>query len=294
MDPKLGPLMHLRYDRNGMTLVDLRPLTLGEILDRTFTLFRRHFVLWIGITAIPQLIALAFQLLRTFAVGPGTAAVTSLTLILVSLAVFLIAYVASLFAQGATFFAVGDLYLSRPVSVANCLRRAWSEIGTVFAVGLLNGLAILAGAIALIIPGIYIGCRLIVSVPAALIEQRGPSEALGRSWRLTKDNAGRAFVMVLLYLVIVFAAVMIVQAPFMIAIAFSKGNYAMLQLWTVLMQVGNALVNIVVSPILLIATSIFYFDLRVRKEAFDLQFMMDPTSERMTPPGAGSVPSILP
>ncbi len=31
-----------------MTGLDLRPLTLGEILDRTFSLYRRHIVLFLG------------------------------------------------------------------------------------------------------------------------------------------------------------------------------------------------------------------------------------------------------
>jgi len=250
-------------------------------------------VLWIGITAIPQLIALAFQLSRTFVIGSAGWAGTSIQIILLSIVAILIAYIASLFAQAATFLAVTDLYLSRPASVANCLRRALSEIGTVFGVGFLTGLAILAGLIALIVPGIYIGCRLIVGVPAAIVEQRSPSDAVGRSWRLTSGNAGRAFVMVLLYLVLAVAATTIVQAPFLIAVAFYRNNYSMLQVWTACMQVASTLVNIVVSPIILIATSIFYFDLRVRKEAFDLQFMMDPASERITPPSAGTVPSIL-
>jgi membrane-anchored glycerophosphoryl diester phosphodiesterase (GDPDase) len=157
----------------------------------------------------------------------------------------------------------------------------------------LNVLAVLAGCIALVIPGIWIACRLIVSVPAALIEQRGPSEALGRSWRLTKDHAGRAFVLLLIYIVISMAAALVFQVPFTIASIAYRNNFAMLQFWTALTQVGDTIINIVVSPILLIATSVFYFDLRVRKEGFDLQFMLDPTSERITPPGTGSVPSIL-
>ena len=279
-----------------MALVDLRPLTLGEILDRTFTLFRRYFLLWIGITALPELVSLAFQLIRTFAASTGRAEAgigISMEFVGLSILVFLVAYVASLFAQGATFLAVSDLYLSRPVSVSDCLRRAWREIGTVFGVGLLTGLAILAGFIALVIPGIYICCRLIVSVPAALVEQRSPSDALSRSWRLTSGNFVRAFAMVLLYCVIAIAAAMVVQLPFLIASVVFKNDPAMLRVWTALTLVGDTLVNIVVTPILLIATSIFYFDLRVRKEAFDLQFMMDPNSARTTPPGAGSVPSIL-
>ena len=56
-----------------MTGLDLRPLTLGEILDRAFLLYRRHFLLFIGITAIPQMFGLAFGLIQIFAFGPTTA-----------------------------------------------------------------------------------------------------------------------------------------------------------------------------------------------------------------------------
>jgi hypothetical protein len=49
------------------------------------------------------------------------------------------------------------------------------------------------------------------------------------------------------------------------------------------MQVGNFVAGVLVTPVLTIASSIFYFDLRVRKEAFDLQLMMNPL--------AGGVPA---
>jgi hypothetical protein len=39
--------------------VDLRPLSIGEMLDRTFSLYRRNFVLFVGITALPNLLILA-------------------------------------------------------------------------------------------------------------------------------------------------------------------------------------------------------------------------------------------
>ena len=43
----------------------LRPLSLGEILDRTFSLYRRHFLLFVGITAIPHLLILVLNLWQT-------------------------------------------------------------------------------------------------------------------------------------------------------------------------------------------------------------------------------------
>src|SRR5579875_2961080 len=137
-----------------MTNLDLRPLSLGEILDRTFTLYRRNFMLFVGITAIPQLLALAIGLGRTLAIGPtGATSLASLVLLPVERIVVVIV---SLYSQAACFLAVTDLYLGRSVAASDCLRRALGQIGTVFLVGLLTGLAVLGGAIFLIIPGIWI------------------------------------------------------------------------------------------------------------------------------------------
>ena len=47
-----------------MTNSDLRPLSVGEILDRTFSLYRQHFVSIVGIAALPQLAILAINLGR--------------------------------------------------------------------------------------------------------------------------------------------------------------------------------------------------------------------------------------
>src|SRR5580692_898851 len=40
----------------------LRPMTLGEILDRTFEIYRKQFLLFVGIAAPPSLVLLALQL----------------------------------------------------------------------------------------------------------------------------------------------------------------------------------------------------------------------------------------
>ncbi len=49
---------------------------------------------------------------------------------------------------------------------------------------------------------------------------------------------------------------------------------ALLGLWTALYQVGSFIATTLVTPISTIALTVFYYDLRVRKEAFDLQMMM--------------------
>ena len=45
-----------------MNSLELRPLSIGDILDRTFTLYRNHFLLFVALAGIPRLPALAFGL----------------------------------------------------------------------------------------------------------------------------------------------------------------------------------------------------------------------------------------
>jgi hypothetical protein len=45
----------------------LRPQSLGQILDETFNIYRKHFVLFLTISAIPNLIVLVLQLGSSFA-----------------------------------------------------------------------------------------------------------------------------------------------------------------------------------------------------------------------------------
>jgi hypothetical protein len=265
-------------------------LSVGEILDRTFTLYRRNFLLFFGITAIPYMLNLVLNLVRllyfrdfTSAGIKGAGATATLSgsyflMMLIAAAVGLVVY---LFSQGATILAVTELYLGRTTSMASALGRVWDELGTLFGVVVLNGLAVGVGLILLVIPGLYMMCRLLVCVPAALVENLGPRESLSRSFDLTRDNAGRAFLLFLVYMCLVFAGGTL-TGLLLLPVAVSHQDPSVMRLWGSLSLVAQTLINSLVSPIFLIACAVFYFDLRIRKEAFDLQFMMNPDSEHVT------------
>jgi|SRR5579884_1438157 len=282
-----------------MTDLTLRPLTLGEILDRSFSLYRRNFALFVGIAGIPQVITLIFNVFNTanrMVVGLSATQLgstpTSGMGVVMALVYLVLVTTAYLFSQGGTILAVSDLYLGRPTSISESLKKVWDEFGFLFGVVWLNGIAILVAMLFLILPGIYLACRLFVCVPVALIEKQSPIESLRRSFQLTKDFAGRAFMILALYLVLAFALGVLIGLPFGIGVAASAGNPEMMRVWLIMSQVSGAVANILITPILLIATSIFYYDLRVSKEAFDLQFMMNPESVHKSPGGSG-IPSIL-
>jgi len=284
-----------------MSTLDLRPLSIGELLDRTFSLYRRNFLLFIGIAAIPQLLVLALQLVQIILTPTKVAiarpaaselqgassvlaaggAVGIFMLAIAAIVVYLIAY---LFSQGGTVYAVSELYLGRTTTIGQSLSRMRGELGSLFGVVFLNGLVTGLSFLLLIIPGIYMACRLCVCVPAALLENLGPRESLERSFGLTRDNAGRAFLILLLYVVILYAALFLFDIPLAFGVQSAAHDPAMLRVWTALMQAGNFIATVLVTPVFTIATSIFYFDLRVRKEAFDLQLMMNPLGSGVPAP----------
>lgn len=286
-----------------MTSLDLRPLAVGEILDRTFTLYRERFLLFLGISAIPHLLLLVVNLSQVFLRFPGKPAATAaaarlsppmtgaaVVVLLIGVVVGVIVYLLS---QGATVIAISEIYLGRTITIADSFRRVRGELGNLFGVVLLNGLATGAALILLIIPGIYMMCRLVVCIPAALIENLGPRTSLERSFELTKDSAGRAFLIILLYFALAFAAGALFAMPFqvMIVMTAAKNNPEMLRFWVALAQVGSTIANVLVAPVLTIASAILYYDLRVRKEAFDLQMMMNPLGGAS--PSTGSLPTML-
>lgn len=284
-----------------MADLDLRPLSLGEILDRTFSLYRKHFLLFAGISAIPQTLVLAVNLAQTFftkmpAVRPQPRAEqfqtgTSggiLAFGLVGVVVFLVVY---LFSQGGTVYAVSELYLGRTTTIGAALGRMRGQLASLLGVVILNGLAVMGATLFLIIPGIYVACRLITCVPVALLEDLGPRSSLERSFQLTKDFAGRAFLIYFLYFVLSYAAALLFSFPFIIAVGLSARNPDAMRMWLALTNVGSFVAGVLVGPFLTIATAVFYYDLRVRKEAFDLQLMMNPSGQ--IPPDTPGVARML-
>jgi hypothetical protein len=288
-----------------MPTLDLRPLSLGELLDRMFFLYRRHFMLFVGIAAIPYsfffVINLATALVPLFArsmasgpLQPGSLVAMGIGGGIFALLVVIAGAVAFLFSVGATVYAVSEIYTGRQTSIRESLRRVRGKTGIIFGVLFLSGLIMMAGFIALIIPGIYLMCRICVATPAALLEDIGASDSIRRSFDLTRDFAGRAFMIYMLYFAMAWGVVAVFQAPFMFLLLLTAKQMQYRVLLTVLAQIGNFIGSVLVAPVSTIGFALFYYDLRVRKEAFDLQMMMQAIgADPMLPPITGGVPSMF-
>jgi hypothetical protein len=289
-----------------MSALDLRPLSLGELLDRTFLLYRRNFLLFTGIAAIPYSMLLVVSLgsilfdtkmiLPQFPpsaapVAPAAAFSGMITGILV---VSIVGTVAFLYSAAASVLAVSEIYLGRSASIVGSLKSATRRFFPLLGVVVLTSLITIGGLILLIIPAFCFMCRMSVAIASTVLEDVGPGTAIGRSFELTKGFAGRAFMIFLLYFALAFAVGGAVGFPFGILILVYAKQPAMLTLWMGMNQVASFFVRVLVAPIGTISISLYYYDLRVRKEAFDLQMMMQGIGEvPLPPPVTGGVPSMF-
>ena len=146
-----------------MTL-DLRPLTLGELLDRSFRLFRRHFSLFVGLMAVPSVLVLlvnvALLIVPELAPaadvadeGPDAAALATAlvggVLIFFLAVLYLVAYMVTL---GATTIAVSELYLDRSPTIASAYSHVQGHIGSLILLMILLGLRLVGVFLATMTP----------------------------------------------------------------------------------------------------------------------------------------------
>jgi Membrane domain of glycerophosphoryl diester phosphodiesterase len=263
-------------------LLRLRPLGLGEILDDVFRVYRRHFWLLAAIALLVSLPALLLQfasgsanqfgflvsalgsiadpealLARTPPPPPNVALVGLSYVVLVLIVPFTL---------GAITRAAIDLVQGNPVGVRSALtgvaRRYWALLG-------LSALYVLISPLLICLPVfIWLFVRWAVAIPAMLAEGVGPIRALDRSWTLTHDHWWRLFgILLLMYFLtsVVSGALGAFALPLAIAVPFIPAVVRGAIILTV-----DTLAGAVVQPALYLCVVLLYFDLRIRREGFDL------------------------
>lgn len=248
----------------------LRPLSTSELLDRTFHLYRNHFVLFVGIAAIPQLVVLLLRL-----VAAGTAAAGSIiSSAFVSIVAALASFVAIEISHAATVIAVSDLHLDRPASISSSYAVAKGSLGRVIGISLAIGFAAGIGMIFLLIPGIYLYLMWSLAIPVTVLEGGGLSTTTNRSQSLTKGSRGRIFVICLLLIILTIVVSVIIELPLELLARIFGNQTVIVSAAQAFSAIGQFISGSLVGPLVTIALTLIYYDQRVRKEGFDLQLMM--------------------
>ncbi len=240
---------------------ELRPLSTGEILDGSLALLRRHFGLFFSIAVACQGLPAALDVYVDLSGGgeahPGLALLERL-----------LSAVGKLFVTGATVRAVSGAYLGRAPRLGEALRFAGGKFGVIFGATLASGFLAGLATLALVVPGIVVFCGYsVVGQVAALEQLRSSTEALGRSWALTKGFKRKALVLWVVSVTLLVALVFGAAAVGGVAAGLGGGG---LEAASVVLL---AIMMLFFYPLLTCVFTLFYYDLRVRKEGFDLEIL---------------------
>lgn len=243
-----------------MATLELRPLKTGEILDGAITLLRRHFGVLFGIAVVGLGAPAALDVY--IEVTGGNDAHLGLALLGRLLNLF-----GTLLVTGATVSAVSEAYLGRTPQLGDSLRYGLSKINLIFSASIASGILALLATIALVIPGIIVLCGYSVIAQVAALEplKRG-TDALPRSWTLTKGFKLKAFGLWFVALALIVALAL---AAGLVAGVAAAANPAFEPVSTVLLE----LLLLLYYPLLTCVFTLFYYDLRVRKEGFDVEML---------------------
>jgi hypothetical protein len=305
---------------------NLRPMSLGEILDRTAQLYREHFLLFAGISvpysgALLVLGLIQIGLTETLRELHRTEQLQTLTWTTVAI-IMPISFLIYGMVMAATSRAVAWVHLGEPATIRSAYqsirprlgRYLWLMTITWLVVFLplvlfyccyfgimayyvkgfgtdpaaqqaamsnpqtmiIVGVASLVFFLLMIPVGIYtalMGLRYSLAIPACVVEKMNARVAICRSIELAKGSWGRIFLLALLIGVIKFGLVMVTQI-FVFVAAFKHPGQMPGPGISTLSQVIGFFTNTFLGPIWATGITLFYFDQRVRKEGYDIEWMM--------------------
>jgi uncharacterized membrane protein len=242
----------------------LRPLSAGEILDVSFQLYRRHF----AALAIVALVCSGGPVLLNVFIQASGGILANLGLTLIYYV--LLAILGSI-ATAATVFIVSESYLGRPLGPWDALARATPLLGRLIVCSILFAMLVGIGLILFFFPGVIVAVGLMLSFPALVLESSAtPTSALARSWELTRGSRFRLFGLVATLLVLLYIPVVALGSTAALVLSDASSSRATSGLVAVVLA---GLIQLLVYPLFYCVLTVAYYDLRVRKEGFDLEVL---------------------
>jgi hypothetical protein len=281
-------------------LLTLRPLRLGELLDRAIRLYRANFLTFIGIIAVVYVPLMVLQTAASALLSSSMLSGFSTpeeifsnsaywagmggTLILALVQFVLVQGIAT----GALTRAVADNYLGKKTGILDAYRGIGKSWLTLIGALLLLGIILLGLFLWWLVPciGWFTGLGMIIFLmaaisplvpPAVVLEKQGAIDAVQRAWSLARRRfwpvIGYIFVLYLFSMIVVNGPAGI--ASVVLAQVFqSLGDPTTQVVLTSILQGLISLVFILIYyPLQMAAFTLIYFDLRVRTEGFDIALL---------------------
>ena len=261
----------------------LRPLSLGEILDVSIkiclanwrTLIKAVLIVVVPVQIISTILTADYTV-STFDFRASSGQTPKETLeeinqYLGGLAISGILQVCAVgLATAACFRAIAQAYLGESADWRSSLSFALKHVPSLLLLTLLYILGIVGGTLLFILPGIWLYIAWAFALPVLLVEGARGRSALGRSFELVKGRWWRTFGVLVVGFILASIISALVQGVFLIGILFGDDNDAVV---LVLSAIAGIVGLAITTPFQAALLTVVYFDLRVRKEGFDLELL---------------------
>jgi hypothetical protein len=261
---------------------NLRSLSVPELLDKAFQIYKHNVWLFLSIVALIQIPAMIIEAILLVYLGDDRLGTIAGNLL-------------SPFVQMALTLAVSNLYLGKETSIRTSYSQSAYKYSSLFWSNILLGLAIgvpsaILGILFITIApvGIFVSLFLVpllvswstrwqLSTSAIVLEHMGASKGLGRSWSLTEGYFwrvfGTSFATALLAMLLSLLPVLLINY---LATDLFQFSYQVVSVANVVVE---KLASIFSLPFSMAVNVLIYYDLRIRKEGFDLLEMLGSTEE---------------
>jgi hypothetical protein len=261
---------------------DLRPLSVGEIIDVAIKIWRRHLatlarIVFVVVAPVEVLSALVAASVSTSEIetfdAAGNPTVDGGALAAWGAGMFtaqVLSGLAFLIASAAVLRAVSVAYLGGAPDWKESLRAATARLRSLIWLGFLMFAGMVGAALALILPAIWLGVAWSLAFPVLIAEGQRGARALGRSFQLVRGRWWPTFGALFLAFLFQFFLGLVLGIPLGLLTFNLEGDSPVaLALTTVV----NVLASVITTPFMAAVLVLIYFDLRVRKEGFDLQLL---------------------
>jgi hypothetical protein len=260
-------------------------------VDASFQLLRRYYPQLITVSSLAMAPGLFLRIMKREELGsPQIMMAHPETLFMVSAVTWVLLVAAGIVLT----VAISDGYLAGEVDIEHAFRVGGRKFLSVFAGELIRYLSIFACTTFVVLIGalfaainakivlialiplamwmfVYLWIRSFAVTPVILLEGLGPMEANLRSWRLSKDCAAHVFFSV--SIVVVLSWVVNIVVTVLGSTVLTQSTAAIL----------GSVAFVFIYPLFSAVWTLVYYDLRIRKEGFDLEIMSRELGTDSTP-----------
>ena len=248
---------------------------LGDILNETFVIYGSHFKKFIVLVAI---IELPVALLTAI---PVESRIFGIVLNLIN-------FIALTFAYGAAIFAVGQHYVTNQVTVGGCYARVLWRGKSILMLGVVQAalgaafltisqvlieserVLLLPVAVVLLMAMLLFVIYMTTTAPAVMVEGYRSLAALRRGFGLARKTEFRILFNLIVYSLVALGLVIVIVLPFLIVASVTAAEQEPTLVGRIAVTVGATLASILVLPVTYIPATLLYYDLRVRKEGYNV------------------------